>query len=237
MPNEVLCGQMVIPVRLRKRERASYVAAQSLPERAVPTLDMRRLARLFAHRLMPTRLKDFRISRPEIAVACAAAVTLRNAFEQAATTPLAAISDDVGHNLTCPATKCHPEPSFLLPSIDETVHLIEFEHIVRSAGCDCIAEGRQRRGQMAQHQQHGLKREVEDATDAAQGEPFSEGFFEHILKLGGASSGHEHACFSAVVTEAALITVSGVSVFDDIDRAAVGTPVRDAGCNHGSGIW
>jgi len=76
--DEVLREQIVVAIHLREGQTPSHIPAHSLPQRAVPTLDMRRLPATLIDRLMTTPLEDLRIGRPEVAVARAVPVGLWN---------------------------------------------------------------------------------------------------------------------------------------------------------------
>ena len=82
MPDEILRRQMMHPIHLRKRQRPAHIPTTTLPQRAVPALNMGRLAAVLAYRLMPSGLKDLRISSPKIAVRRTPTIARRNAFEQ-----------------------------------------------------------------------------------------------------------------------------------------------------------
>ena len=233
MPDEVLRRQMMHSIHLRKRQRPAHIPTTTLPERTVPPLNMGCLAAVLAHRLVPSGLKDLRISRPKIAVGRTPTIARRDALEQPTARRFAAIPDDIGHHLTRSATQRHPKPALLCLRTDETVEFVKFKNIIRLGRHQRVAQGRQLLGQVLQEQQHRAQGDAEDAGDATQADTFEQGFFHKAIQVTIAFR-NQHACFSAVMAEAALLAVGGVAVFDDIGALAGRAPVYDAGGNHGS---
>ena len=68
MMNEVPDGANVISQLFRKRERFSDEPGNTLTQRTIKSLDMIRLAAVFAYSVVPLGGKDQRIRGPEISI-------------------------------------------------------------------------------------------------------------------------------------------------------------------------
>jgi len=79
-----------------------------LPQRVVPPLDMGSQAGLFASGGVLLEGDHQLVRFPEITVAMTAFVSSRDALPQLLTSGLAAITDDVGHDLASRATQRNP---------------------------------------------------------------------------------------------------------------------------------
>jgi hypothetical protein len=100
-----------------------------LPQGVIPTLHVICLPAAFANTLVCLLWKDELIGLPEIAVALASPIGLRNLFPKFTTGCFAAIPDDKGHDLACPTTHDRPNPAFVPPFVDKGPHFIGFQYI------------------------------------------------------------------------------------------------------------
>ena len=128
--DEVLREQMVVAIHLREGQTPSHIPAHSLPQCAVPTLDMRRLPATLIDRLMTTPLEDLRIGHPEVAVARAVPIARWNTPKEPTTGLLAAVSKDKGDHLTRAPTQRELQPTLVLFLADKAIKFIEFKHVL-----------------------------------------------------------------------------------------------------------
>ena len=79
----------------------------------IPTLHVVCLSAAFANALVGLFRKNELIGFPEIAVASASSIALRNLFPKCTAGGLAAITKNKGHNLASPTTHDRPNPAFV----------------------------------------------------------------------------------------------------------------------------
>ena len=114
-------------IRFRERERLAHEASKSLPQRVVPALDVRGLARLFPYGCMLRWRNDHLVGVPKIAKAMCGAIRNWHALPQRAARRFRAVTDDVGDHLPRGTTQGQPYPTLLGFLEHERPHLIEFE--------------------------------------------------------------------------------------------------------------
>ena len=85
----------------------------------IPTFDMIRLPAAFANTFMGCFRKDKLIGFPEIAVTLAPLVGLWNLLPKLATSCLATITDDKGHDLASATAHDRPQPAFVPSFVDK----------------------------------------------------------------------------------------------------------------------
>jgi len=73
----------------------------------------------FANARMRLFRKDELISFPEIAVALASLIGMRNLFPKFTAGGLAAVTDDKGHDLAGPTAHERPDPAFVLSFVNQ----------------------------------------------------------------------------------------------------------------------
>jgi hypothetical protein len=105
--------QFVHRIVLGERETLSNEAAQPLPQRVVPSLDMRRQATLFAYCGMLLRRDDQRVSFPKVTVTMSRSIVVRDMLPEFATGRRASVTDRIGHDLAGGATQGNPDHRLL----------------------------------------------------------------------------------------------------------------------------
>ena len=110
---------------LRKRQRLSYEASQTLAQRAIPALHVVGLPFAFAHRPMSVFRQDFLVALPEIAVEHPFAVSSGDTLPQQAAGRLAPVADRVSHHLTSAPAQSQPDPPFVLALTHERPQLVQ----------------------------------------------------------------------------------------------------------------
>ncbi len=115
------------PIRFRKRKRLADEASESLSQRVIPPLHMRRFTRLFADCRMLLPREDQLVRCPEITKALSGTVSRRDALPQLLARGFRAVAEHVGNHLTSGACERHPQPAFIGSFQHERPHLVEFE--------------------------------------------------------------------------------------------------------------
>lgn len=96
-------------IGLGKGQGFANKACQALTQGIEPTLDMTGLTSVLAHRLMAVTRENPLVGIPKITERGTTLVGQRDALPQLQATGLAAISDEVSHNLSGTTTQRHPQ--------------------------------------------------------------------------------------------------------------------------------
>ena len=111
----------------RERQTLADEARQPLTQRVVPSLDMSRLPRILAASGVLFIRDDLVIGLPEIRVAMPCLISFRNCFPELAASLLAAVADDISHDLARRTAQRDPHPTFVNALQDEGPQLIQLQ--------------------------------------------------------------------------------------------------------------